>query len=97
MALEESEVLRQPLIHAQMYGNFWQAGKPPMLLFHTPTGVKSVTGPLLPFHSPAKPCPLPRRLALSLGLKATHKDLVQSVLGEALAPRDFSFQRIYVN
>lgn len=80
-----------------MYYRFRHAGKPPMLLFHTPTGVKSVTGPLLPFHKPVTPPPLPRRLALSLGLAATQKDLVQSVLSDALAPRDFSFERIYIN
>jgi hypothetical protein len=69
-----------------------------MLLFHTPTGVKSVTGPLLPYHSPITPPPLPRRLVLSLGLAATQKELIRSVLGtkEPALP-GFCFQRIYVN
>jgi len=81
-----------------MYGTFWHAGNPCMLLFHTPTGVKSVTGPALPFHTPVTPPPLPRRLALSLELAATHSDLVMTALGAKEAiQKGFCFQRIYVN
>lgn len=69
-----------------------------MLLFHTPTGVKSVTGPLLPYHSPVTPPPLPRRLVLSLGLAATQQALVMIALGaKQPVQRGFCFERIYVN
>ena len=69
-----------------------------MLLFCTPTGVKSVTGPLPRFTTPIIPPPLPKRLALSLGLKKAQNQLVMGVLGLAeVVQRDFSFERIYVN